>query len=139
MEWKKGKYRLTDKREEVDLDFVESILRTTYWAAGRDRDTIGKSIENSIPFSLFHGSEQVGFARALTDGATFKWIGDLVIEPGYRGRGLGKWVMRCVMEHPEVKDASQMFLRTRDAHGLYESLGFSRDECMVSRKPPSGR
>lgn len=133
MEWTKGEYRITDSRDEVDIEFVVSMLRTTYWASERNRETIERSIENSISFSLFHGPVQVGFVRAITDGATFAWIGDMVISPAYRGKGLGKWMMGCVLTHPMVKEAPQKLLRTRDAHGLYEAFGFERDDCMIAR------
>jgi GNAT superfamily N-acetyltransferase len=136
-EWERGEYRVTDERDAVDIEIVTSLLNSTYWAAGREREVIERSIENSTPFSLYRGSEQIGFARAVTDEVTFAWIGDLVIEPGSRGKGLGRWMMQCVMEHPGVRGAAQKFLRTRDAQGLYRSFGFEVRECMSTTALPA--
>lgn len=128
-EWQQGEYTLTDDKERLDLDTICALLHATYWAANRPRELIEKSIQHSICFGLFHGDKQVGFARAVTDHATFAWICDVVIAPEHRGRGLGKWIVECVLTHRVLRTTTQV-LRTRDAHTLYERFGFTRTEYL---------
>src|SRR5205085_11095238 len=104
-------------------------LQATYWASDRPRDLIEKSIDESLCFGVFNKNTQVGFARAVTDHSTFAYICDVMIAPAHRGRGLGKWLMKCVVDHPALSTCT-VCLRTRDAHGLYEPLGFERTEYL---------
>jgi GNAT superfamily N-acetyltransferase len=129
MEWTYQNYKITDDRSAVDLDVVHSLLSTSYWAANRPKEVIKKTVENSLCFSVLIEGEQVGFARVVTDHAVFAWIGDLIIDPDHRGKGLGKFLMQCIESHPEVPPSLQM-LRTKDAHGLYEKFGFKRGEIL---------
>jgi GNAT superfamily N-acetyltransferase len=129
MNWQRDDYVLTDDRERVDADVVCALLHATYWADQRPRALIEKSIRNSLCFALLHSGQQVGFARAVTDYATFAWICDVIIAPGHRGHGLGKWMVECIVAHPELQNGTQL-LRTRDAHTLYERFGFQRAECL---------
>ena len=134
MEWRWNGYWLTDDRSQMDFDTVFALLAATYWASDRSREVQQTAFANSVCFSLFHGKTQIGFARAVTDHATFAWIADVIIAPAHRGIGLGKWMMNCLLDHPALKTRSQ-WLATRDAHGLYEPLGFARFEGM-RRGPP---
>jgi GNAT superfamily N-acetyltransferase len=129
MNWQRDEYILTDNKSRIDLDAVCALLHATYWAGDRSRDRIETSIQHSICFGLFHGNQQVGFTRAVTDYATFAWICDVVVAEEHRGRGLGKWIMECVLAHPDLKTAT-LVLRTRDAHSLYERFGFERTEYL---------
>lgn len=129
MNWQRDEYLLTDDRTRLDLDAVWAWLQSSYWAAERSRAVVEKSLEGSMCFGLFHGNVPVGFARAVTDHATFAYIADVVIAPEHRGRGLGKWMMECVVNHPGLAGQT-LLLRTRDAHGLYERFGFERMECL---------
>jgi GNAT superfamily N-acetyltransferase len=129
MNWQRDEYVLTDNKSRIGLDAVCALLHATYWAADRPRDLIEKSIQHSVCFGLFHGNQQVGFTRAVTDYATFAWICDVVIAEEHRGRGLGKWIMECVLAHSDLKTAT-LVLRTRDAHSLYERFGFERTEYL---------
>jgi GNAT superfamily N-acetyltransferase len=129
MEWRRGEYSITDDEDQVDLDVVMDLLSKSYWAAGRPRAKMARAINNSVCFSLYFQAHQIGFVRAVTDKATFAWICDVVIHPDHRGAGLGKWMMKCALEHPHIRDMQQV-LRTRDAHGLYEGFGFNRGEFM---------
>lgn len=129
MEWKHDQYLVTDDRSRVDLDAVHRLLSGTYWAANRPKETIRKTIDNSICFSVLAGGEQVGFARVVTDRAVFAWIADVVIDPGHRGRGLGKFLVSCIEAHPDVPSSLQV-LRTRDAHTLYSRFGFEPGEFL---------
>ncbi len=132
MKWKKGEYITTDDKSNVDIDYVHRTLNTTYWARGRPKETVKKSIENSIFLSVFKDNRQVGYSRVVSDNATFAWICDVYIDPKHRGNGLGKWLMRCTLKHPSVKVRINL-LATKDAHGLYEKYGFERKECMARR------
>ena len=137
MEWKRGPFRITDDPLDVDADFVERMLRSSYWAPERSRGVIERTLETSVPLSLLRDGQQIGFARIVSDDVTFAWICDLIIDPTCRGDGLGKWFMECIMEHPAVAGTSQQLLRTSDAHGLYAKYGFEISECMTRRpKPP---
>src|SRR5688572_17287132 len=91
-EWIKGEYMISDNKSRLDLDVICRLLENTYWAANRPRELIEKSIQHSVCLGLFHGGRQVGFARAVTDRATFTYLCDVIIEPAHRGRGLGKWI-----------------------------------------------
>ena len=129
MEWTHGEYLLSDDKRWLDLDAVCRLLNETYWAAGRPRSMIETGIEHSVCLGLFHASAQVGFCRAVTDFATFTWLCDVIIDPAHRGKGLGKWMVECLIEHPQLQTRSQV-LATRDAHSLYERWGFERAEYM---------
>jgi GNAT superfamily N-acetyltransferase len=90
-------------------------------------------VAGSICFSLYRGPTQIGFGRAVTDSATFTWVADIVVEPEYRGTGLGQWIMECLVTHPAIQ-GTQMVLQTRDAQGLYEKFGFSGNSALMSTK-----
>jgi GNAT superfamily N-acetyltransferase len=132
MEWKYRDYLLTDDPDRVDLDVVCELLGQSYWAGERPRAVTAEGIRNSICFSLYDQQRQIGFARVVTDRATFAWICDVIIHPDFRGQGLGKWLMACVVDYPAIRNMRQI-LKTRDAHGLYERFGFERGECMNRR------
>ena len=134
MEWKKDNFYITDDKSLADIDFIHQSLKTTYWAEGRPREVVEKSIDNSVLLSLFHLEEQIGFTRIVSDYATFAWVCDVYVHPDYRGKGLGMWLSECTVNHPAM-DVSLQILATRDAHGLYEKFGFMVRECMYRRKP----
>ena len=131
MEWRRDEYVLTDDRERADADAVFALLRDTYWAAGRSRELVKRSIENSLCFSLFCGGEQVGVARVISDYGATSYVSDVVIQPSHRARGLGRWLMEGILEHPAVRD-TRVLLITRDAQPFYRKLGFATHpyECM---------
>jgi len=129
MEWTRESYLLTDDKSKLDLETIARLLASTYWAADRPRSVIEKSLANSVCLGLFRDGQQIGFARAVTDYATFTWICDLIIDPGHRRRGLGKWLVQTIIEHPLLQTRSQI-LATRDAHRLYDRFGFEPTEFM---------
>lgn len=133
MEWTRDQYRISDDKSELDIFYIEPALQESYWAQGRPREVIEASIRNSLTLGLYTDGRQIGFARAVTDKCTFAWICDVMVHPDFRGIGLGKWLMDCLTEHPDVKDVSQQLLRTRDAHGLYEQYGYSVCDAMVKK------
>jgi GNAT superfamily N-acetyltransferase len=122
----------------LDLDFVCRALRATYWAGSRPRSVIAKSVRDSLCFGIYEkrGKRQVAFARVVTDGCTFSWVCDVVVDEKERGKGLGKLLMSSIVAHPRVRK-TRSILVTRDAHGLYQKFGFSRME-MMTRKPAQG-
>lgn len=128
-EWRLGDYLLTDDPGLLDLDAVCALLQSTYWAHDRPREVIAKGIRHSTCLSLLHDDRQVGLIRGVTDHATFTWVCDVIVHPDHRGRGLGKWIVQCFLEHPDLQTISQQ-LCTKDAHALYESFGFQRIEAM---------
>jgi len=127
--WERGEYLLTDDAARLDLDVVCALLKTTYWAAERSRESTARAIQNSVCFGLFRAGQQVGFARAVTDHAVFTYLCDVIVAPEHRGHGLGKWIVEIMLAHPELQTNTQC-LRTRDAHTLYERFGFERTEFL---------
>ena len=123
--WQRGEYSITTDKSRLDLDVICRFLSTSYWAAGRSIETIRRSIEHSIPFGVYKGNEQVGFARVITDYATFAWIADVFILEEHRGRGLSKWLMEVMISHPELQGFRRWVLATKDAHELYRKYGFT--------------
>jgi GNAT superfamily N-acetyltransferase len=129
--------------ERIDIDFVHSFLNTTYWAAGRPRDVVERSIRNSLCFGVYTGGRQVGFARVVSDKAVFAYLADVFVVPAFRGRGVGKALVAEIMRHPDVQGLQVFLLRTRDAHGLYARFGFGPaprpEELMVRTLVPYGK
>jgi GNAT superfamily N-acetyltransferase len=125
MIWERPPYRISDDPEEVDVTVVHEFLSTSYWARGIPRETVVRGIAHSLPFSLFLGHRQVGFARAVTDRATFAYLADVFVIEEQRGRGLGAWLVATVLAHPELSGLRRWLLVTRDAHGLYRRFGFT--------------
>lgn len=108
----------------LDLDRIHRWLSgESYWAQGRTRDVVERSIGNSLAFGAYLGDEQVGFARAVTDYATFAWLCDVFVDAAHRGRGVGKLLVQAATEHPKLRGMQLMLLATRDAHSLYETYG----------------
>ena len=105
------------------------LLHSTYWADDRPREVIEKGILHSTCLSLIHAGKLVGFIRGVTDQATFTWVCDVIIHADHRGKGLGKWIVQCFLEHPDLQTISH-HLCTKDAHALYESFGFKRIEAL---------
>ena len=120
----KGEFRITTDPAAVDIAAVHAFLSTAYWATGIPRDLVARAIAGSIPFSLFRGADQVGFARLITDRATFAYLADVYVLEPFRGRGLARWLMTTIMAHPDVQGLRRLHLVTRDAHGLYRRFGF---------------
>ena len=128
------RYTVSTDPARIDLDFVCSALEGSYWAQGRPREVVEESIRRSLCFGIYEGrsGRQLGFARVVTDGVTFSWICDVIVDKDSRGRGLGKMLMESVANHPVVS-RTMCLLATRDAHGLYARHGFVRMEAM--RRP----
>ena len=110
----------------LDLDAIHGFLSRSYWAAGIPRETMERSIRHSICFGAFDEGRQVGFARVISDRATYAYVADVFVLPSHRGRGIGKRLMACITTHPELQDLRLWTLFTRNAHGLYRQYGFER-------------
>jgi len=127
MEWTRGEFTISTDPELLDVDVIHDYLSRSYWAAERTREVIQRSIQNSLNFGVYHKNRQIGFARAVTDYATFYWLADVFILEKYRGQGLGKFLVETVTGHPELFGLTGL-LATRDAQGLYIKYGFSCPE-----------
>lgn len=123
--WERGEYTISTEQSLLDLEVIHGFLSNSYWAAGIPREIVEKSLEHSLAFGVYHGKRQIGFARVITDYATFAYVGDVFIVAGYRGRGLSKWLMEVVVGHPQLQGLRRWMLLTRDAHGLYQKVGFT--------------
>lgn len=121
----KDNFTITTETEKLDIDFIHAYLCRSYWAKGIPKAVVSRSIEGSLCFGVFENSRQVGFARMVTDKATFAYLADVFIIEEYRGRGLSKWLMEIIMAHPELQVLRRILLATRDAHGLYAKFGFT--------------
>ena len=132
MEWRRDECTVSDDRTKVDLGVVAKLLGDTYWGHRRPPHVVERLIENSLCFSMFSRGDQIGFARLVTDRTVFSWLSDLVIEESFRGKGLGRWFMECILNHPDVT-GTQFVLQTRDAHRLYEKFGFELNEKLMTR------
>lgn len=108
----------------LDLDAITDMLSRSYWAAGRTREVVARSVEHSLVFGIYDGEKQIGLARIVSDYTTFAWLCDVFIHEDYRGRGIGKWLMETILSHPELQGLRRFMLATRDAHGLYAQYGF---------------
>ncbi len=137
MNWQFTGYELTDEAARQDLNVVTALLRSTYWAADRPQSVMERSMRNSLCFGLFHEAVQIGFARVVSDFATVGYLCDVVIADGHRGKGVGKWMLNCILEHPQLKGC-RIDLFTKDAQEFYRAFGFGphRYTNMV-RYPPS--
>jgi GNAT superfamily N-acetyltransferase len=120
-----GKYSITTDQEKLDLDAIHAFLSRCFWAEAIPKETVAKSIANSLCFGLFDGGSQVGFARVVTDRATYAYLCDVYVLESHRGHGLGKWLIETVMAHPDLQGLRRFQLVTRDAHGLYSRHGFA--------------
>jgi GNAT superfamily N-acetyltransferase len=119
-------YVLTTDPGRVDVDRVQVWLSVeSYWATGRERDVVQRSIAGSLPYSILAEDGQVAFARAVTDGATFAWICDVFVAEGHRGHGLGTWLVESIVEDLEAVGVARLVLATRDAHEVYRRAGFA--------------
>ena len=125
MEWTRDAYVVSCDPARLDRTTIASFLASSYWSAGVPSETVDKSIEHSLCFGLFEQERQLGFARVVTDYATFAYLADVFVLEAYRGRGIGEWLIECVTQHPELQGLRRWVLATRDAHGLYVKFGFT--------------
>jgi len=125
MDFTKDKFYISTEKEKMDIDLIHSFLTRSYWAEGISKEIIRRSIEGALCFGVFENDKQVGFARMITDRATFAYLADVFIIEEYRGLGLSKWLMEVIMSYPDLQGLRRMMLATRDAHELYKKFGFT--------------
>ena len=125
MEFRNGNFLLSTDKAKLQLPVIHGFLANeSYWAKGISLALVEKSIANSLCFGVYDGDKQIGFSRVTTDYATFAYLADVFILEEYRGRGLAKWLMSCIVSHPELQGLRRWLLATRDAHKLYTQYGF---------------
>lgn len=139
-EFRRGEFFISTDPARLDLDVIYNFLTNCYWATGIPRDVVAQSIEHALCFGIYDGSgAQVGFARVISDFATVAYLGDVFVLESHRGRGLSKWMMQCILEHPALQNLRRWILLTRDAHELYRKSGFtalkSPDRYMELHRP----
>ncbi len=131
----KGQFTVSTDKSRLDIAMLHNFLSHSYWAKNIPLAIVQKSIANSLCFGVYderadNGPRQIGFARIVSDLATFAHMADVFIIEAYRGQGLGKWLVECIMAHPDLQGLRSFMLATRDAHGLYEQFGFERTESL---------
>lgn len=124
MKWTRDTFTVTTDPSMIDHAVVADFLGATYWSRGIPPPVVSRSIEGSLCFALRDETSQIGFARVISDRATIAFLNDVFVLPEYRGRGLGKWLVGCVMSHPDLQGLRAWVLVTRDAHELYRKFGF---------------
>jgi GNAT superfamily N-acetyltransferase len=125
VEYRRGDFLVSSDPTRLDLDVIYDFLTNCYWAKGIPREVVVRSIEHALCFGIYESGGQVGFARVISDFATIAYVGDVFVVESHRGRGLGKWLMECIVQHPGLQNLRRWILTTRDAHGLYSQFGFT--------------
>jgi GNAT superfamily N-acetyltransferase len=138
--WRRDGYLISTDASMLDLEVVHAYLSRSYWAAGVPEDVVRRSIENSLCFGVYRGEEQAGFARVVTDRATFAYLADVFVLEEHRGQGIGKWLVEVILSHPDLQGLRRWMLATRDAHDLYRRYAFTelaRPGIFMERKDAS--
>jgi GNAT superfamily N-acetyltransferase len=117
-------YEISTDRSRLDIGLIYDFLRSSYWAKDIPRAVVEKSLEHSLCFGAYCDGRQTGFARVITDFATFGYIADVFVVPGHRGRGVAKLLVRSILAHPDLQGLRRLLLATQDAHGIYAQFGF---------------
>jgi GNAT superfamily N-acetyltransferase len=118
-------YHISTDQQRFDLDAIHAFLSQSYWSPGISRDTVAKATQNSLAFGVFLGDSQIGFARVITDRASFAYLADVYILDAHRGQGLAKYLIATILAHPDLQMIRRFMLATKDAHTLYTQFGFS--------------
>lgn len=138
--YQSGDYTISTDPTRLDITAIHAYLSQAYWSQGRPFDVVRRSLENALCFGVYHGEVQVGLARVITDFATFAYLCDVYILNEHQDRGLGKWLISVVIEHPDLRSLRRFLLATRDAHGLYQQYGFGElvtpERWMEKFQPP---
>jgi GNAT superfamily N-acetyltransferase len=139
-EQQRGEFTVSTELARMDIDVIHGYLARAYWSNGITREIIERAVRHSLCFGLFKDETQIGFARAVTDSTTFAYVCDVFVLESHQGKGLGTWLMECVTQHPEMRGLRRCQLITRDAHTLYEKVGFrsiSKPERHMERTTPA--
>ncbi len=120
----KDRFSISTDRSKLDISVIHGFLSKSYWAEEIPKEIVQKAIDNSLCFGVYNAEKLVGFARVITDYATFGYLADVFIIDSERGKGLSKWLMECMLLHPQLQGLRNFCLMTQDAHSLYERYGF---------------
>jgi GNAT superfamily N-acetyltransferase len=124
IEYKRDAYLISNDKNKLNINIIHQYLsKDSYWAQGRSMETVRKSIDHSLCYGVYTDDQQIGFARIVTDYATFAWLADVFILESHRGLGLSKWLVECVVSHPDLQHLKNFLLATKDAHELYRRYG----------------
>jgi GNAT superfamily N-acetyltransferase len=124
-EYTRDNFLISTDPKKVDIDAVHEFLSRSYWAEGIPKEIVARAIQHSLCFGVYENKRQIGFARVISDYSSFGYLADVYVLEFYRGRGLAKWLMSCIMAHPELQNFRRWSLITRDAHSLYKQFGFA--------------
>lgn len=124
-EYVREDYCISTDPAKLDLEVIHGYLKRSYWSPGIPFEIVKRAIAHSLCFGLYHRDRQIGFARVITDQTTFAYLADVFVLEGFQGKGLGKWLVECILAHPELQNLRRWMLATRDAHGLYAQYGFT--------------
>ena len=125
MEWTNEDFSITTDKSKIDISYVHRILSNSYWSENIPFAIVQRSILGSLCFAVFFQQKQIGFARVISDEATFAYLADVFIDPDFQGKGLSKWLIKTIMDYPSLQGLRRILLATRDAHGLYRQFGFT--------------
>ncbi len=117
-------FTISSDKNKIDIDYVHEFLSHSYWSPGVPMETVKKAMNGSLCFGVYDNGKQIGYARMVTDTATFAYLADVFIDENYRGKGLAKWLVTTILAHPDLQGLRRILLATKDAHALYEQLGF---------------
>jgi GNAT superfamily N-acetyltransferase len=132
-EQRRGEFLISTDKSKLDIETIHKFLAQSYWSPNIPREIVARAIENSFCFGIYSGisssgtpyrEKQIGFARVISDFATYAYLADVFVLEEFRGQGLSKWLMQCIMEHPALQGFRRFTLATKDAHGLYAQFGF---------------
>jgi GNAT superfamily N-acetyltransferase len=127
-------FEISSDANRLDIDMIHRFLSSSYWAEGRTRDVVERSIRHSLCFGAYQAGRQIGFGRVISDRAVFAYLADVFVLSAYRGQGVAKAIVRAALEHPDLQGMQVFLLRTRDAHAIYRQFGFgpvpATDELM---------
>lgn len=140
IEFRHGNFVISTNRARLDVTLIHQFLTHSYWSQGIAREVVEHAIQHSLCFGIYSESGQVGFARVITDRATFAYLADVFVLESHRGSGLGKFLMECISNHPQLQNLRRWMLATRDAHGLYAKFGFAplaHPERFMERHEPN--
>jgi N-acetylglutamate synthase-like GNAT family acetyltransferase len=117
-------FTISIDKNKIDIDYVHEFLSHSYWSPGVPIETVKKAMSGSLCFGMYDNDKQIGYARMVTDTATFAYLADVFIDENYRGKGLAKWLVKTILAHPDLQGLRRILLATKDAHALYKQVGF---------------
>ncbi len=121
----KNEFTISTDKSKINIDYVHQFLTQSYWSPGVPIETVKKAMDGSLCFGIYDKDKQMGYARMITDNATFAYLADVFIDEKFRGRGLGIWLIKVILAHPDLQGLRRIMLATKDAHKLYEQCDFT--------------